>query len=1164
MFQQAGKVMTQKFLFKFIYLPLALAAILPCAEVRAEDPDQHIPENISCPGENCDNKTLIQGDMMAVNEEGIANGNTVGDGGKLAVNSGGITNNTTVSSGGEMAINSGGMAATTEVNGGKVDITDGGKAENITINSGTVLSQGETSKVTVNSPGLSVPGGEGYKGFEVSNTGVAYNTTVDANGYMLVKEGGEANNTVINGGTLEVLYDVPGLDTSDPDAPDAPDAGDSEDTTAPAPEETGTSTVNKTTVNSGNLNIGNGGIANDTTVNQNGVMNVNEGGTANRTTVDQGTLNINNGGNANDTTVSGGTVTVNNGGSASNTIISGGMMTVNDGGNATTSVINDNGTILAKGSAYLRDTTVNEGSLVMQESSSADGVAVKDGGLIDGTQTSGTINGLNVSGTGSYHLTTDSKVTNANLYGKHYDSLFNNGVGSGIIVGSESQLQVLSNARLDGTIVQQDGSVDVKSNAVLNNTTATGNGNISLEANAKADGTVLKDNSSMQVSGSIHNTVVSSAGHSTAAGNQLAGLELNNGATAGNTIITGGGTVLVKNGSTATDTQVNGGSLTAESGSILNNLAVTSGGILSLDGGATLNGDVTVTQNAQLGGSYDYNKILTDAAISSLTVVNGVNAKFANDLTATEAGKSLTFADGSYQASSDGANGSTTVKGWDAINIGGKTGAATLHLAGDLALTDADKALKINSGSVLDTSGVETINILGSVINAGELNLVSPGNLADDKNNTTTIAGNYVGEGNSKIILKVDPGNNSSDKLVINGDVIGSTDLTVKLASAAKPTEKILFLEAPNDNPNTGSNFNIWRVNSSPYLWDTSNSGNKWYMDMVNVGGKIGVYSEVMAYMGLPNAALEQTRSMVYNVINKVNLRNNNLVDNRVMHSPEYRYYSKGIENYYNNYNFWAMPIYHTISNESGVNYEADIMGGEAGIDLYNDSANKAGVFLSYRQGSYDFDGKADKFFARYGSTIDIDSYAGGAYFRHNWQNAWALALVYGGVQQADIKTKDNVSSDTDATEFGASIAGGYVYNINYSFNIEPSAVINLTSISYDDAKDVYAKSAEFDTLTLIEADLGVKFENTWNLDSGYAKAYIRPSVLFNSVSGDEVKITNFLDNSPEIDDGAFVRLEIGGSADLSKFFSMYSTLRATAGGDYQDLAVTAGLNYVF
>lgn len=96
-------------------------------------------------------------------------------------------------------------------------------------------------------------------------------------------------------------------------------------------------------------------------------------------------------------------------------------------------------------------------------------------------------------------------------------------------------------------------------------------------------------------------------------------------------------------------------------------------------------------------------------------------------------------------------------------------------------------------------------------------------------------------------------------------------------------------------------------------------------MDMVNVGGKIGVYSETLAYMGLQSAGLEQTRSMVYNVINKINLRNNNLVDNRLMHSPQYRYYSKGIENYYNNYNFWAMPIYHTITNDSGVNYEATL-----------------------------------------------------------------------------------------------------------------------------------------------------------------------------------------------------------------------------------------------
>jgi len=1131
--------MNLKSLFILPILCLLFSAQLPYSRAAAQTAD---PFNLNCPGDNCDNNTLTNGSQITVNDEGVANRNTVGQDGHLTVNSGGIANNTTVLSEGNMVINSGGTAATTNVNGGIVNISSGGQAENITISSGTVLSEGETSKVTVNSSGLTVDGGTGYKGFEVSNSGIAHNTTIDGSGYMLVEKGGTANNTTINGGTLEVRYELPGLDTGDPDTPDEGD-GSGE---TPAPTETGTSTVNKTQVNSGTLNVENGGFANDTTVNQNGIMNINEGGSADRTTVNKGKLNINDGGGATDTTVSGGTMTVSSGGTASST------------------TINENGTVTAKGTAVLNGATVNDGKLLLQGSAAASDIVVNNGGLIDASQSAGEINGLRVNDFGSYHLTTDSQVTDATLYGKHHNKLFTDGSGSGIIVGGDSRLDVLNNGSLDGTLVQHSGLVDVKDGAIITNTTAKEYGDITVETGAKAINTTLNDHSSMLVSGAVENTVINADGHETGISTRVEGLELGSGATANNTIVNRGGTMLMKDSSIADNTQVSGGSLTTESGSTLNNLAAKAGASLTLANGTAVNGSVTVAQDANLGGTYDYDNFLNGVSVSDLTVLNGVNSKFANNLTTTEEGKTLTFADGSYQVSNDGANGSTIVNGWDSINIGGSDGAAVLKLAGDLMMADADKVIKINSGSVLDTSAVENTAIQGSLINNGELNLIGAGNLADDVNNTTTIAGNYTGEGNSKIILKVDTATNSSDKLIINGDVKGSSDLTIKLASSAKPTEKIMFLEAPNDDPYTSSAFNIWRVDSSPYQWETSNSGNKWYMDMVSIGGKTGVYPEVMAYMGLPNAGLEQTRSMVYNVINKINLRNNNLVDNRVMHTPEYRYYSKGIDNYYNNYNFWAMPVYHTISNESGINYEADIIGGEAGIDIYNDNNNKAGVFVSYRQGSYDLDGEADGFFSRFGSTIDIDSYAGGVYYRHNWQNAWTLAMVYGGVQQADIKTKDNVKSDTDATEFGASAAIGYVYNINYNFNIEPSAIINFTSIGYDDAKDIYAKTAEFDTLTLLEADLGVKFENTWNLDSGYAKAYIRPSILFNSVSGDEVKITNFLDKSPEIDDGAFARLEIGGSADLSKFFSMYSTVRATAGSDYQDLAVTAGLNYVF
>lgn len=1159
MITKAGKVMTHKFLSIYTYLPLALAAVFSCTEARADDPDPTPPVAIACPGGTCDNQTINANGEMTVNSEGVANNNTIGNTGKLTVNDGGTANSTTINTGGQAIVNTGGSVFTTTVSGGLLDIAEGGNAEGTKVNSGVVINKGNASNTTVNSAGATI-GDTNYKGFEVSGNGVAENTTVNTGGYMLVKEGGNANGTVLEGGTVEVRFDVPTGDSSGTTPPDSdtgsgdgttPDEGDGTnpdeggDVTPPEPTQT-SSTIENTTINSGTLNIETGGEATTTTVNQNGVMNVNDGGKANSTVVNRGVLNVNDGGYASGTTVDGGT------------------MNLTDSGGADNSTINSNGKIIAKDLSSVRGTVINDGTLTLQDGAMAWNTTVNSGGYVDGTASRGTITGLTVNDLGSYHLTTDNLVIDANLYGKHYDSLFTNGVGTGIIVGGDSQIDVLSNGILDGSVLQHSGLIDVKSGGKITNTTANEYGDIAIASGASASNTTLNDNSSMLVSGTAQNVIVNSGGHSTGLSTRVEGLEANNGAVVNQVTVNNGGTVLIKNGATVNDSSVNGGKFTAEAGANLNNLAARANANLSLASGANLAGNVTVAESASLGGTYNYNQIFSDAAINSLTVTNGINAKFANSLVATSAGKNLTFADGSYQISNSGLNGSTTVSGWDRLNIGGVDGSANVKLAGDLTMASADKEIKINNGSSLDSSEIENINILGSIVNGGDLNLVSAGSLAEDKNNTMTIAGNYTGKSNSNITLKVDTAQNLSDKIVINGDVQGSSNLIVKITSSDKPTEKIMFLEAPNDNLATGSSFNIWRVNTSPYQWDTSHEGSSWYMDMANQGGKIGVYSEVMAYMGLPNAGMEQTRSMVYNVINKVNMRNNNLVDNRVMHSPEYRYYSKGIENYYNNYNFWVMPVYQTITNESSVNYDADIIGGEAGADLYNDSNNKAGVYLSYRQGNYKFDGKADNFFSRYGSEIDIDSYMGGVYYRHNWQDLWLLATVYGGVQQADIKTKDDVKSDTDATEFGATIAGGYVYNINYNFNIEPGAIINFTSISYDDAKDIYGKTAEFDTLTLIEADVGVKFENTWNLDNGYAKAYIRPSILLSSVSGDEVKITNFLDKSPEIDDGAYARLEIGGSADLSKFFSMYTTIRATAGSDYQDLAVSAGLNYVF
>ncbi len=1125
--------MTKRSFSVCFYLSLLCGVIFPYSVTLAAD-----PVTIICPGGDCDNQTIDNSGIISVESGGVANNNTINDTGQIVVNADGVANSTTVNTGGSMIVTGGGTINTTNVEGGLVQELVDGIAQDTTVNSGAFTTQGNASGTIVNSAGTTVAD-KTYQGFEVSGTGTADTTTVNTGGTMLVKDGGSATGTMIEGGVVEVRYDVP-ADTGD--AGDTGDTGDAGDGTT----EVSSSIVSNTTINSGTLNVETGGVADGTIVNKDGVMNVNNGGSADNTSIKEGVVNVTDGGSSNQTTLDGGTLNLSGSGTAFST------------------TVDAQGEVVAQDTSSVVSATLNSGTLTLEGSASANNIIVNDGGLVDASQTNGVIDGLTVNDLGSYHLTTDSNVTDANLYGQHYDTLFNQGMGDGIIVGGDSQLDVLDKAKLSNTVLQHSGLLVVQSGGEISDTTANEYGDINVNAGGSASNTTLNDNSSMIVDGTIVNTVVNAGGHKTGVDTQVEGLEINSGGMAFNTTVNQNGTMLVNDGGNADNTVIDSGTLTTNSGAELNNLEALGTANLALADGTNLIGKVAVSQGATLGGTYDYGNIFDNANISSLTVVNGINEKFNNTLEATAAGKNLTFADGSYKVSSDGTNGSTTLNGWSSLDIGNENTAANVAVVGNLDMTDKSSAITVHQGSTLDFSEADNVNILGSIVNAGDLNMISAGALSEEKNNTATIEGNYVGEGSSTISLKIDPQNNISDKLIVNGDLQGSSELNLNLSSAAKTNEKILFLEAPNDDLSTSANFTIWRVNGNPYLWDASSDGNNWYVGMATQGNKTGVYSEALAYMGLPHAALEQTRSVVYNVINKINLRNNNLVDNRVMHSPQYRYYSKGIENFYNNYNFWIMPIYHSISNESSINYDADIMGGEAGIDIYNDTNNRIGVFASYRQGDYDFDGEADKFFARYGSDIDIDSYLGGLYFRHNWQNAWTLATVYGGIQQADIKTKDDITSDSDATEFGAALAAGYVYNINYSFNIEPSAILSFTSISYDDAKDIYGKTAEFDTLTSIEADLGVKFEQTWNLDSGFAKAYIRPSILFNSVSGSDVKITNFIDNSPEIDDGTFARLEIGGSADLSKFFSLYATARATAGSDYQDVAITAGLNYVF
>jgi len=170
---------------------------------------------------------------------------------------------------------------------------------------------------------------------------------------------------------------------------------------------------------------------------------------------------------------------------------------------------------------------------------------------------------------------------------------------------------------------------------------------------------------------------------------------------------------------------------------------------------------------------------------------------------------------------------------------------------------------------------------------------------------------------------------------------------------------------------------------------------------------------------------------------------------------------------------------------------------------------------------------------------------------------------LYGGIQQADIKTDDGIKSDTDGVEFGASLEAGYDYNLTDTVYLTPSLGVFYTQVNYDDATDSVGKKAEYNDLKQIELEAGVKLTKAFRLDEGYASVYVKPSVVQTIVDGDEVTITG-LGKVNTLDDETLGRIELGGRYGFTDQLSAYGWANYTFGSDYDATTVGLGLNYAF
>ena len=434
----------------------------------------------------------------------------------------------------------------------------------------------------------------------------------------------------------------------------------------------------------------------------------------------------------------------------------------------------------------------------------------------------------------------------------------------------------------------------------------------------------------------------------------------------------------------------------------------------------------------------------------------------------------------------------------------------------------------------------------------------------------------WKASGNSFLHVDVDVENLTADMLNVNGNVEGTTKLVLYPNSDKDIRgESILFAQSTNDTTGNADSFKVWRVYRSPYMFETKytktgENANKWELEMndtvnpdagaepdfpeINAIGKAEVAPEVIGYQSVTAAAVAQNANLIYNVMNKV-------TDNR-LYCPGCGFY----DYYWNGeafHNLWVNPVYTSLSIKSPTEIDADVWGIEAGGDLQHDLNNKLGLFVSYRKGSYDMNGDGKHYYSTVGSEIDIDSYLAGLYYRYDRNNWYAFATLYGGIQQADIKTDDGVKSDTDGVEFGASLEAGYDYNLTDTVYLTPSLGVFYTQVNYDDATDSVGKKAEYNDLKQIELEAGVKLTKAFRLDEGYANVYVKPSVVQTLVDGDEVTITG-LGKVNTLDDETLGRIEFGGRYGFTDQLSAYGWANYTFGSDYDATTVGLGLNYAF
>lgn len=473
-------------------------------------------------------------------------------------------------------------------------------------------------------------------------------------------------------------------------------------------------------------------------------------------------------------------------------------------------------------------------------------------------------------------------------------------------------------------------------------------------------------------------------------------------------------------------------------------------------------------------------------------------------------------------------------------------GSSQLYLKSGDILSDTN--ISTVESAVINYTASESapdIKLANTFTHAGILN-------AQDGVISTIIVNNLVGN-NGSIYLDVDSSNNTSDVLKVNNSASGT--INVKLSNGEVLNNegvKIKFAETATDS---GFNF-TFQNDDTVYTLETVKEEKdgvlSWYLYH---GGS--VRAEVVNYLMLPRAAVEQTRAINLDI---------SANDNSPRIRYEYGYGNKlrRVQDDNSKVSLWVSPVYRQATFKSPVETKGDIVGGDFSLNVNLSESSKTGLFVSYRTGSYDQNGENGHYYNKNAKTsLDLDSTLVGLYYHKYFSQFYLKGMAYAGEQKANVDSGE-VTASAKAIQGGAEVEMGYNAKVSERATLTPMAKASYDYINFDEFTDSSGKKTSYDTIHDIEVEAGLKlsynFNNAKQLPTvGYLKGSV-VQLLENggSATVQNVKFDDMLKNETS------GRVEIGLDAMLTKNFAIGGFGNYTAGSDYNGFAVGGNMKYTW